>query len=68
MMLQHRGSVCEPLIRLHVDYDAICLVFAVARELRATESLFPRHDANTQLRRASMDVVVSWQICAGDEW
>ena len=30
MMPQHRGSVCEPLIRLHVDYDAICLVKYIA--------------------------------------
>ena len=40
-MPQHRGSVREPLTCLHVDYDAIWLVFAVARELRTQRPCFP---------------------------
>ena len=41
MMPQHCGSIREPLTCLHVDYDAIWLVFAVARELRAQSPCFP---------------------------
>ena len=40
MMPQHCGSIREPLTCLHVDYDAIWLVFAVARELLAQSPCF----------------------------
>ena len=40
-MQQHSGSIRGLLTCLHVDYDAIWLVFAVARELRAQSPYFP---------------------------